>query len=93
MEQARFRLGNGANADRRKIVALLPKAKSPNDGRLSALSHRGGGGAGAGMQAIPSAPTPGFDAVINIGATIALLWYWWTFFRGARRSAPEKPAP
>jgi len=23
---------------------------------------------------------------------VALIWYWWTFFRDARRGPPEKPA-
>ncbi len=36
---------------------------------------------------------PSLDAVVDIGAPLALLWYWWTFFRNARRGPPEKPAP
>jgi hypothetical protein len=47
----------------------------------------------AGMLVIPSTPIPGLDAVIDIGAPLALIWYWWTFFRDARRRPPEKPAP
>jgi hypothetical protein len=29
-------------------------------------------------------PIPGIDAVVDIGAPILLLWYWWTFFRDLR---------
>ena len=34
----------------------------------------------------------GLDTVVDIGAPIALLWYWWTFFRDARRGGPKAPA-
>jgi hypothetical protein len=30
---------------------------------------------------------------VDFGAPLALIWYWWTFFRNARRGPPEKPAP
>jgi hypothetical protein len=35
---------------------------------------------------------PGLDAVIDIGAQIALLWYWWTFFRDAPRGGAKVAA-
>ena len=70
-------------------------SRMPNDNPLKrilvALSFRVGATAAAGMLVIPSTPIPGLDAVIDIGAPIALLWYWWTFFRDARRGPPEKP--
>ena len=70
-------------------------SRMPNDNPLKrimvALSFRVGATAAAGMLVIPSTPIPGLDAVIDIGAPIALIWYWWTFFRDARRGPPEKP--
>jgi hypothetical protein len=41
---------------------------------------------------VPSIPIPGLDAVIDIGAPIALLWFWWTFFRDARRGGSKASA-
>ena len=52
---------------------------------MVALAYRVGATAGAGMLVIPAIPIPGLDAVVDIGAPLALLWYWWTFFRDARR--------
>jgi hypothetical protein len=37
------------------------------------------------MLVIPAIPIPGLDAVVDVGDPLALLWYWWTFFRDARR--------
>ena len=72
-------------------------SRMPNDNPLKrimvALSYRVGATAAAGMLVIPSTPIPGLDAVIDIGAPLALIWYWWTFFRDARRGPPQKPAP
>jgi hypothetical protein len=72
-------------------------SRMPNDNPLKrimvALSYRVGATAAAGMLVIPSIPIPGLDAVIDIGAPLALIWYWWTFFRDARRGPPQKPAP
>jgi hypothetical protein len=72
-------------------------SRMPNDNRLKrimvALSYRVGATAAAGMLVIPATPIPGLDAVIDIGAPLALIWYWWTFFRDARRGPPQKPAP
>jgi hypothetical protein len=72
-------------------------SRMPNDNPLKrimvALSYRVGATAAAGMLVIPTTPIPGLDAVIDIGAPIVLIWYWWTFFRAARRGPPKKPAP
>jgi hypothetical protein len=77
------------------LVVII--SRMPNDNPLKrimvALSYRVGATAAAGMLVIPSTPIPGLDAVIDIGAPVALIWYWWTFFRDARRRPPEKPAP
>jgi hypothetical protein len=72
-------------------------SRMPNDNPLKrimvALSYRLGATAAAGMLIIPATPIPGLDAVVDFGAPLALLWCWWTFFRDARRSPSEKPAP
>jgi hypothetical protein len=72
-------------------------SRMPNDNPLKrilvALSYRVGATAAAGMLVIPAMPIPGLDAVVDIGAPIALIWYWWTFFRNARRGHPERPPP
>ena len=71
-------------------------SRMPNDNPLKrimvALSYRVGATAAAGMLVIPSTPIPGLDAVVDIGAPLALLWYWWTFFRDARRGGAKASA-
>jgi hypothetical protein len=71
-------------------------SRMPNDNPLKrilvALSYRVGATAAAGMLVIPATPIPGLDTIVDFGAPLALIWYWWTFFRAARRSPPEKPA-
>lgn len=46
------------------------------------------------MIAVPLTPIPGHDAVVDAGAPILLLWYWWTFLRDRRadrgRAAPPR---
>jgi hypothetical protein len=82
------------------LAALLVIiSRMPNDNPLKrimvALSYRVGATAAAGMLVIPTTPIPGLDAVIDIGAPLAIIWYWWTFFRDARRGdsngAPARP--
>jgi hypothetical protein len=70
-------------------------SRMPNDNPLKrimvSLSYRVGATAAAGILVIPAMPIPGLDAVVDIGAPLALIWYWWTFFRDARRGPSEKP--
>ncbi|MGC2783556.1 MAG: hypothetical protein WA397_06930 [Roseiarcus sp.] len=80
------------------LAALLVIiSRMPNDNTLKrilvALSCRVGATAAAGMLVIPAIPIPGLDAIVDFGAPLALIWYWWTFFRDARPGPPEKPAP
>ena len=80
------------------LAALLVIiSRMPNDNPLKriliALSYRVGATAAAGMLVIPATPIPGLDAIVDFGAPLALIWYWWTFFRNMRRGSPEKPAP
>jgi hypothetical protein len=75
-----------------RLLELMPN-DNPLKRIMVALSYRVGATAAAGMLVIPATPIPGLDAVIDIGAPVALIWYWWIFFRDARRRPPEKPAP
>ena len=68
------------------VALLVIVSRMQNDNPLKrilvALSYRVGATAAAGLIAAPAMPVPGLDAVIDIGAPILLLWYWWTFLRG-----------
>ena len=68
----------------------------PDDNPLKrimvALSYRIGATAAAGLLAIPATPIPGLDAIVDIGAPVALLWYWYTFFRDLRGTAVSPAA-
>ena len=80
------------------LAALLVIiSRMPNDNPLKrilvALSYRVGATAAAGMLVIPVTPIPGLDAIVDLGAPLALLWYWWTFFRNVRRRPSEKLPP
>jgi hypothetical protein len=82
------------------LVALIViVSRMPDDNPLKrilwALSARVGATAAAGLVAAPATAIPGLDAVVDIGAPILLLWYWWTFFRGLwadRRRLQSPPA-
>jgi hypothetical protein len=72
------------------IISRMPD-DNPLNRIMVALSYRVGATAAAGMLVIPSTPIPGLDAVVDVGAPLALLWYWWTFFRDARRGGSRNP--
>ena len=73
------------------IVLLVVISKMPDDNPLkrllTALSYRIGATLAAGAVAIPIEPIPGLDVFYDIGVPIALIWYWFTFFRDALRSS------
>lgn len=75
------------------IVLLVVVAKLPHDNPLkrvlTLLSYRVGATLLAGAVAVPVEPIPGLDALYDIGIPIALIWYWFTFFRDARRGMPH----
>ena len=82
------------------IALLVIVAKMPDDNplkrMLSALSYRVGATVAAGALAIPIEPIPGLDVAYDFGVPIALIWYWFTFFRDAARAraaAPPLPRP
>jgi hypothetical protein len=60
---------------------------------LTALSHRLGATLAAGAVAIPLEPMPGIDVVYDVGVPIVLIWYWFTFFRDARRMPSNSSLP
>jgi hypothetical protein len=74
------------------LIIIVSKMRDDNPLKriLSALSYRVGATVAAGALAIPIEPIPGLDAVYDIGVPIALIWYWFTFFRDATR-APANP--
>ena len=64
------------------VVSKLP-ADNPLKRVLTALTYRVGATFAAGAVAIPIEPIPGIDALYDIAVPIALIWYWYTFFRDA----------
>jgi hypothetical protein len=71
-------------------VSRLPDS-NPLKRILTALSYRVGATFGAGLLAIPLEPIPGLDALYDIGAPLALLYFWYTFFRDARHGYRAPP--
>jgi hypothetical protein len=74
------------------IVSKMPDT-NPLKRVLSALSYRLGATIAAGAVAIPLEPIPGIDMLYDFGVPIALIWYWYTFFRDARRVAADPHPP
>ena len=78
------------------IVLIVVISKMPDDNPLkrilTALSYRLGATLAAGTIAIPVEPIPGLDALYDIAVPIALIWYWFTFFRDALRYSREGAA-
>jgi hypothetical protein len=74
------------------VVSKLPDT-NPLKRVLTALCYRLGATLAAGAVAIPLEPIPGIDVLYDIGVPIALIWYWWTFFRDAHRMTSNQPAP
>jgi len=79
------------------IVLLVMVSKLPDTNPLkrllTALSYRIGATVAAGAVAIPLEPIPGIDALYDIGVPIALVWYWYTFFRDAYRAHAAQSRP
>ena len=68
------------------VVSMLPD-DNPLKRILTALSYRIGATLAAGIIAVPVEPIPGLDVLYDIAIPIALIWYWFTFFRDAIRPA------
>ena len=79
------------------IALLIIVSKMPDDNPLkrilSALSYRVGVTVAAGVIAIPIEPIPGLDALYDFAVPIALIWYWFTFFREGVRTMSNRPPP
>jgi hypothetical protein len=72
------------------VVARLPDG-NPLKRILTALSYRVGATFGAGVLAIPIEPIPGLDVMYDVGVPVALIYFWYTFFRDATRSTRSGP--
>jgi hypothetical protein len=84
--------------DRALLVALVVVvSKMPNTNPLkrilTALCYRLAATLAAGAVAIPLEPIPGIDLLYDIGVPIVLIWYWFTFFRDARRTTSDPSPP
>ena len=74
------------------VVSKMPDS-NPLKRVLTALSYRLGATLAAGAVAIPLEPIPGIDVLYDVGVPIALIWYWFTFFKVARRMTPNPSLP
>ena len=72
-------------------IARLPEG-NPLKQLLTSLSWRVGATLAAGALAVPIEPIPGIDVLYDVGAPVALLWYWWTFVRDARAKGMTLPS-
>ena len=72
------------------IVLIVVVSRLPDDNPLkrilTALSYRLGATIMAGAIADPVEPS-GLDVLYDLGVPIALMWYWFTFFRDFLRSS------
>ena len=70
------------------VVSKMPDT-NPLKRILTALCYRLGATLAAGAVAIPLEPIPGIDVLYDIGVPVVLIWYWFTFFRDARRMTSD----
>jgi hypothetical protein len=73
------------------VASKLPDA-NPLKWLLTALCYRLGATLAAGAIAIPLEPIPGIDLAYDVAVPIALIWYWFTFFRDASRAMSHTPS-
>jgi hypothetical protein len=64
------------------VVSNLPD-QNPLKRVLTALIYRIGATLLAGAVAVPVEPIPGLDVLYDLAVPVALIWYWFTFFRDA----------
>ena len=74
------------------VVSMMPNT-NPLKRVLTALCYRLGATLAAGAVAIPLEPIPGIDMLYDIGVPVVLIWYWFTFFRDARRMTSDPSLP
>jgi len=70
------------------VVSNLPD-QNPLKRILTALSYRVGATLLASAVAVPVEPIPGLDVLYDLAVPIALIWYWFAFFRGALQSSTK----
>ena len=70
------------------VISKMPDS-NPLKRLLTALSYRLGATLVAAAVAVPLEPIPGVDTLYDIGVPIALIWYWFTFFRDARHTKSD----
>jgi hypothetical protein len=73
------------------VVSKLPDT-NPLKRLLTALCYRLGATLAAGAIAIPLEPIPGIDIAYDVAVPVALIWYWFTFFRGAYSTMSHIPS-
>ncbi len=71
------------------VVSKLPDS-NPLKRLLTAFTYRMGATLVAGAVAVPIEPIPGLDVLYDLAVPVALIWYWFTFFRDALRSSGGK---
>jgi hypothetical protein len=74
------------------VVSKMPST-NPLKRVLTALCYRLAATLTAGVAAIPLEAVPGIDLLYDIGVPLILVWYWFTFFRDARRMTSESSPP
>ncbi len=78
------------------IVLIVVVSRLPDDNPLkrllTAFTYRMGATLVAGAVAVPIEPIPGLDVLYDLAVPVALVWYWFTFFRDAMRSPAKKGA-
>ena len=76
------------------IALIVIISRMPTDNplkRVLTLSYRVAATVAAGAVAIPVEPIPGLDVLYDIGVPIALIWYWFTFFKDMGHTRSERP--
>src|SRR5262249_17401092 len=66
---------------------LKATRRKPAEAHTDRLDYRLGATVMAGAIAVPVEPIPGLDVLYDLGVPIALMWYWFTFFRDVLRSS------
>jgi len=71
------------------LIVVISKMSDDNPLKriLTALSYRLAATLAAGAVAVPVEPIPGLDVLYDIAVPLALIWYWFTFFRDTLRSS------
>jgi hypothetical protein len=84
--------GKARSPARSTMLSPDDAATNPLKRLLTALCYRLGATLAAGAIAIPLEPVPGIDLAYDVAVPIALIWYWFTFFRGAYRTMSHIPS-